>query len=145
GSWAAPPPRGSAWNEVVSHRSTVVRRGRRTAPTIDDGRPRAVLDTRNETQGMSGNGRDRGDVRPRQLTRVPGRTAGKAKKIHVLEIVGNAIVGGMERHVHNLARLLPADRFQVTCLAPFESSFTADLRRLGCEVYVAPVHDDLPW
>lgn len=65
--------------------------------------------------------------------------------IHVLEIVGNAIVGGMETYVRNLIRHLPRDQFRVTCLCPFESPFTRTLRQIGCHVFITPVSDDPPW
>ncbi|HEX2980497.1 MAG TPA: glycosyltransferase family 4 protein, partial [Anaerolineaceae bacterium] len=65
--------------------------------------------------------------------------------IHVLEIIGNAIVGGMENYVFNLAGHLPEHGFKLTCLAPYESAYTASLRSLGCEVYVTPMHVDVPW
>src|SRR3712207_4662231 len=73
-----------------------------------------------------------------------GNGAGKGT-IHVLEIIGNAIVGGMENYVRNLIRQLPADRFRVTCLGPYESAFTVSLRRMGCTVFIAPLRDDPPW
>lgn len=67
----------------------------------------------------------------------------------VLEVVGNAIVGGTERHVEGLVRFLPRDRFEVTCVAPFESPFTTALRDLGCAVFVVPMGTpmgaDPPW
>ncbi len=65
--------------------------------------------------------------------------------LNVLEIVGNAIVGGMERSVEMLIRHLPPDRFHITCLVPFESPFTARLRRLGCDVWITPMEEDPPW
>lgn len=65
--------------------------------------------------------------------------------IHVLEIIGNAIVGGMENYVYNLVHGLPAYGFKVTCLAPYESAYTARLRQLGCDVHVAQMHVDVPW
>ena len=39
---------------------------------------------------------------------------GKPEKIHVLEMLGNAIVGGMENYVRNLIVNLPQDEFAVT-------------------------------
>ena len=50
------------------------------------------------------------------------------ERIHVLEVLGNAIVGGMENYVRNLVTCLPADEFKVSLLCPFESAFTTALR-----------------
>jgi len=72
-----------------------------------------------------------------------GRSA--KTKIRLLEIVGNAIVGGMESHVGSLVTNLPRDEFEVFCLCPYESPFTASLRRLGFNVFIAPVDDDPLW
>jgi glycosyltransferase involved in cell wall biosynthesis len=72
---------------------------------------------------------------------------GSAKKdtLHVLEVLGNAIVGGMEIYVRNLIRLLPSDLFRVTCLCPYETEYTASLRQLGCNVFVTSMQEDPPW
>jgi glycosyltransferase involved in cell wall biosynthesis len=67
------------------------------------------------------------------------------ERIHILEVLGNAIVGGMENYVRNLAENLPADEFKVSLLCPFESAYTARLRAEGREVYIAPLRDDPPW
>jgi glycosyltransferase involved in cell wall biosynthesis len=75
---------------------------------------------------------------------VPSRT-GSTKPLQLLQILGNAILGGMETYVSNLITRLPSDEFQVTCLCPYESAFTASLRRLGVKVYVAPIQDDPVW
>src|SRR6187200_1213983 len=66
-------------------------------------------------------------------------------RLHVLEIVGNAIVGGMEKSVINLVQNLPSERFRFTCLCPFQSPFTRSLKESGCEVFVAPLRDDPTW
>ncbi len=66
-------------------------------------------------------------------------------RIHVLEVAGNAIVGGMEKYVCSLIERLPARDFRVTCVAPFESSFTERLRQLDTEVFVTPMDDDPHW
>ena len=75
---------------------------------------------------------------PFSSARVPGR-------IHVLEILGNAIVGGMETYVERLVENLPPERFAVTALCPFESPFTERLRARDIEVLVTPMPDDPPW
>ena len=75
---------------------------------------------------------------------APTRT-GPTKPLQILQILGNAIVGGMETYVSNLITRLPSDEFQVTCLCPYESAFTASLRRLGVKVYIAPIQDDPVW
>lgn len=69
----------------------------------------------------------------------------KPEKIHVLEVLGNAIVGGMETYVRNLIINLPPDEFEVTVLCPFESAYTRLLREHGWTVYIAPLRDDPPW
>jgi len=51
----------------------------------------------------------------------------------------------METYVSNLVARLPSDEFQVTCLCPYESAFTASLRRRGFRVYIAPIQDDPVW
>lgn len=75
---------------------------------------------------------------PCSTTRRPGR-------IHVLEVVGNAIVGGMETYVERLVENLPPERFAITALCPFESPFTERLRARDIEVFVTPMSDDPPW
>lgn len=66
-------------------------------------------------------------------------------RLHLLEVLGAAIVGGMEHYVDNLIRSLPTQQFQVTCLCPYESAFTQTLRRHGCDVFIAPLRDEPPW
>ena len=65
--------------------------------------------------------------------------------LHVLEVVGNAIVGGMERHVQMLAEGLLRQGFAVSALCPFESHFTSALRASGCEVHIAMMEEAMPW
>ncbi len=65
--------------------------------------------------------------------------------INVLEVLGNAIVGGMENYVSNLLTRLPPEEFNVTVLVPFESPVTARLREWGYEVHVTAMGDDPPW
>ncbi|MCA9972258.1 MAG: glycosyltransferase family 4 protein [Anaerolineales bacterium] len=67
------------------------------------------------------------------------------EKIHVLHLLGNAIVGGMENYVRSLLQALPANTFDITCLCPYESPITAELRRGACEVFVSPVDPDPTW
>lgn len=74
-----------------------------------------------------------------------GNKGQKDRSIHVLEIVGNAIVGGMERSVVNLVKELPTDTFRFTVLCPFQSPFTRSLKEKGCPVFVAPLRDDPTW
>ena len=67
-------------------------------------------------------------------------------RIRVLEVIGNANVGGMENYISNFLANLPEDQFQVTCICPYESPFTNTLRKLGVdEVYVTPIEDDPLW
>ncbi len=67
------------------------------------------------------------------------------ERLHVLEVVGNAIVGGMESYVERLVERLPRDRFEISALCPFESPFTRKLRAAGCRILIAPVTDDPRW
>ncbi len=69
----------------------------------------------------------------------------ETKRINVLEVIGNAIVGGMETYVTRLVEHLPSDRFSVMALCPFESHFTDHLRQLDAEVLIAPMPDDPLW
>ena len=71
--------------------------------------------------------------------------ASAANRIHVLEVIGNAIVGGMETSVSRLIERLPADRFSVSAICPFESLYTDHLRALGAEVTITPMPDDPSW
>jgi glycosyltransferase involved in cell wall biosynthesis len=66
-------------------------------------------------------------------------------RVHVLEILGNAIVGGMETFVTRLVHALPAESFRVSALCPFESHVTDALREAGADIIVAPVRDDPVW
>lgn len=67
------------------------------------------------------------------------------QRINVLEIIGNAIVGGMETYVARLIERLPPDRFNVVALCPFDTPFTDKLRELQVEVIVTPMPDDPSW
>lgn len=71
--------------------------------------------------------------------------AAAAPRVHVLEVIGNAIVGGMETSVQRLVERLPAERFAVSAVCPFESRFTEALRALGVEVLIAAMPEDLSW
>src|SRR5215218_5017497 len=74
----------------------------------------------------------------------PSRTT-NTKPLQLLQVLGNAIVGGMETYVSSLVERLPSDEFQVTCLCPYESALTASLRRRGFRIYIAPIQDDPVW
>lgn len=65
--------------------------------------------------------------------------------LHVLEVIGNAIIGGVEIYVYNLVQQLPQHGFKVTCLAPYESPYTAQLRQLGSKVYITEMDVNVPW
>ncbi|MBK8905004.1 MAG: glycosyltransferase [Anaerolineaceae bacterium] len=69
----------------------------------------------------------------------------KKERIHVLEVLGNAIVGGMENYVRSLIGALPANEFKISCLCPYESPITADLRRMGHDVFITPIDPDPTW
>lgn len=70
---------------------------------------------------------------------------GGGGRIHVLEVLGNAIVGGMECWVERLIERLPPDRFAVTALLPFEGQFARRLREFGIEVFVTPMPEEPCW
>ena len=66
-------------------------------------------------------------------------------RTNILQIVGNAIVGGMENYVVRLVERLPRDRFDVSVLAPFESPFTDQLRDAGADVFITQITDEPSW
>ncbi|WP_170156640.1 glycosyltransferase [Roseateles depolymerans] len=67
-------------------------------------------------------------------------------RLHVMEVVGNGIVGGMERCVERLIEHLGrGDRFRFTVLCPFEGDFTDRVRAAGAQVMVVPMPEDPPW
>jgi glycosyltransferase involved in cell wall biosynthesis len=78
---------------------------------------------------------------------VNGRSEGadEAPRINVLQVLGNAIVGGMETSVQRLAERLPAHGVRVTAVAPFESAVTERLRAGGVEVTLVPLPEDPLW
>lgn len=65
--------------------------------------------------------------------------------LHVLEVLGNAIVGGMETWVVRMVERLPAERFRVSVVCPFESALTERLRAMGLSVYILPMPNELAW
>lgn len=70
--------------------------------------------------------------------------SGPLPRIQVLQIIGNAIVGGMEACVLRLVERLPRERFSLTAMCPFESPYTEQLRAQGAEVLVASMPPDAP-
>ena len=74
---------------------------------------------------------------------VQNRNHGPVK---ILEIIGNADMGGMENYIESFISNLPPHDFEVTCICPYESSFTQKLRNLGVtEVFITPIEDDPKW
>lgn len=69
----------------------------------------------------------------------------RGQRVQVLQLLGNAIVGGMESWVLRLVQRLPSERFAFTAMCPFESPLTDQLRGHGVDVAIAPMPDDLPW
>lgn len=65
--------------------------------------------------------------------------------VHVLQVLGNAIVGGMESCVLQLAERLPRERVRLSALLPFEGTLAARLRDAGVAVTVLPLPDEPPW
>ena len=79
------------------------------------------------------------------MTHAATTNGDPAQRLHVLEILGNAIIGGMETFVTRLVRELPRERYRVSAICPFESHVTAALRDAGSDVIIAPVRDDPVW
>jgi glycosyltransferase involved in cell wall biosynthesis len=67
------------------------------------------------------------------------------RPINLLQIIGAAIVGGMETYVLRLLQRLPPDVFNITCLCVCESRITSQLRDMGCKVHITPITDDPDW
>ena len=65
--------------------------------------------------------------------------------LHVLEVIGNAIVGGMETWVERFIERMPRERFRFTALLPAEGPYADRLRALGAAVHVVPMADDPSW
>jgi glycosyltransferase involved in cell wall biosynthesis len=66
--------------------------------------------------------------------------------VKLLQVIGNAIVGGMEACVLRLLERLPRERFQVSAMCPFDSPFTERLRALGIDVVIVSMPpEDPPW
>ena len=70
---------------------------------------------------------------------------GRQRPLHVLEIMGNAIVGGMENYVRNLLAELHSSDFRITLLTPYESKITHQLRAQGHQVHIMPMEDEPVW
>ena len=103
--------------------------GRVPAPRSAAGDARVRLRTTSPKRG----GRPAAPARRLLLKPRDGReprhpSATTSVRTHVLQIVGNAIVGGMENYVARLVERLPRERYGVSVLAPFESPFTDRLR-----------------
>jgi glycosyltransferase involved in cell wall biosynthesis len=65
--------------------------------------------------------------------------------LRILEVIGNASFGGMEKYIAHFLSSLPPNEFQVVCICPYESEFTAALRDRGYRVYITPISDDPVW
>ena len=66
--------------------------------------------------------------------------------VRVLEVIGNASLGGMETYIKNFISHLSPDQYKLTCICPYESRFTTSLRHLNVEqVYITPIEDDPVW
>ena len=77
---------------------------------------------------------------PPMATRRPGDAP-----LCVLEILSNAIVGGMETAVLRLVSRLPRSAYRVLALCPFHSAVTAALAEVVEAVHVAPMGEQLRW
>jgi glycosyltransferase involved in cell wall biosynthesis len=81
--------------------------------------------------------------KPIQSIPVAGSREGR---VNILEVIGNAGMGGMENYIKSFIEHLPSNQFTVTCICPYESPFTASLRELGVEeIYITPITDDPAW
>ena len=69
----------------------------------------------------------------------------RRERLRVLQLLGNAVVGGMETSVVRLAGDLRDAGVDVLALCPFESAITAALRACGCDVRIAAVPNDPSW
>jgi glycosyltransferase involved in cell wall biosynthesis len=65
--------------------------------------------------------------------------------IGILEILGNCVVGGMEKHVQRIVERLPSDKFRTIFVCPYESPFTRELRASHFPVFITPIRDDPTW
>lgn len=68
-----------------------------------------------------------------------------ARRLRLLQVVGNTIVGGMETYVERLIERLPPERYAITALLPQECPFGERLRGHGVEVFITPMPEDPPW
>lgn len=68
-----------------------------------------------------------------------------ARRLHVMQFVGNNIVGGMETYVQRLVERLPKEHFRVSVVCPYESHYSDRLRGHGAEVLVLSMPDDPCW
>lgn len=68
-----------------------------------------------------------------------------AGRVHVLELIGNSIVGGMETYVARLIERLPRERFAVTAVLPNWCALAQQLHDAGTEVLVLPMPDEPSW
>jgi glycosyltransferase involved in cell wall biosynthesis len=66
------------------------------------------------------------------------------RPLKVLEIMGNAIVGGMETFVLRMIQRLPPN-IQVSVICPQQSRLTEEVRKAGCKMHVTPVPEDPAW
>jgi glycosyltransferase involved in cell wall biosynthesis len=66
------------------------------------------------------------------------------RPLKVLEIMGNAIVGGMETFVLRMVQRLPPD-VEVSVICPHQSSLTEEVRKAGGKVLVTPVPEEPAW
>lgn len=66
-------------------------------------------------------------------------------RLRVLQVLGNAIVGGMETYVERLVIHLLSSDVEVRCVCPFESALNARLRARGVEVFVTQMGDNPAW
>jgi glycosyltransferase involved in cell wall biosynthesis len=66
-------------------------------------------------------------------------------RVHVLEVLGNGIVGGMESCAAALVERLPRRRFAVTVLLPYECALAERLRLAGAAVEIVSMPEDPLW
>ena len=80
-----------------------------------------------------------------RLNAVTPLPPARGRPVQVMQLLGNAIVGGMESWVLRLVQRLPPERFAITALCPFEGPLTDQLRALGAHVEVAAMGEEPSW
>ncbi|KQW43266.1 MULTISPECIES: glycosyltransferase [unclassified Roseateles] len=78
------------------------------------------------------------------MSQLRNAATGRAP-LHVLEVIGNAIVGGMETWVEKLIEHMPRTQVRFTAVCPADGAFADRLRALGVDVHMMSMADSPPW